>query len=123
MPYSLCNLLHKHRQTQLQNRMLLQSEYITSEFVITEETGTCPRPDGISQFVRRRLKASDLPYIRLHEFQHTYASLLHCEGVEHKIAADTLGHSLIDFTQVIYVHAYEEDRRQAAEAMRKYIYI
>ncbi|WP_419153992.1 tyrosine-type recombinase/integrase [Weissella viridescens] len=56
-----------------------------------------------------------LPYLNIHGFRHTHASLLISNGVELKQVADRLGHKDITVTANIYADVTPKARREVAD--------
>jgi integrase len=54
--------------------------------------------------------------IRPHDFRHTFASLLHSEGVPLPIVRDQLGHSTMMMVN-LYAHSFDEARQKAVESV------
>ena len=59
------------------------------------------------------LKTCKLPHIRIHDFRHSYCSLLINGGVPLYVIARLLGHSTIEITQKVYSHVYPDSYTQA----------
>ena len=58
------------------------------------------------------LHGEPLPPLTAHKLRHTFASLLVSNGAGVKTVSDLLGHTKLDTTN-IYLHSYEEDRKEA----------
>lgn len=56
-----------------------------------------------------------LPYLNLHGFRHTHASLLLSNGVDLKKVAERLGHKDITITANIYADVTPKARREVAD--------
>ena len=83
----------------------------------SDEFFVCGGAELISDFAiqyhhERFVAASGLPYIRIHDFRHSHASLLINEGISIQEIARRLGHSNVELTWRVYAHLYprEEDR-------------
>jgi integrase len=59
------------------------------------------------------IKSCKLPNIRIHDFRHSYCSLLINGGVPLYVIARLLGHSTIEITQKVYAHIYPDSFTQA----------
>lgn len=57
-----------------------------------------------------------LPPLTPHKFRHTFASLLIANNVDVKTVADLLGHTKLDTTN-IYLHSYDDNRKQAVSSI------
>lgn len=122
LPPSVAVILKKHRTTQSKNKLLMGNEYFDSDYVIREDNGIRPKPEYISRFFSRYIKRSKLPHVRFHDLRHTMGSLMIYEGVNIKTVSDILGHSSIAITGDIYAHIIEEQKREAANKIGKYLH-
>lgn len=66
----------------------------------------------IRRMVIRMSKEANTPYITLHEFRHSYTSLLYSKEVDPKIMQQQLGHSSINITMDIYTHLEDEKSKK-----------
>lgn len=66
----------------------------------------------IRRFVRRMADDAGTPYITLHEFRHSYVSLLHSKNIDPKIIQAQAGHSSVNITLDVYTHLEEEKSKQ-----------
>ncbi len=121
IPDTLATLLHQHKQQQKINKLHYGPEYIRSDYVIVHEDGRRPRPDGLSRFFRRRIKAKGLEHIRFHDLRHTAASLMIYGGNDLKTVSETLGHSSISITADIYAHTIDDAQKKLADSMNIYL--
>jgi integrase len=121
MPPAVAVVLKKAKKKQMENKMLLQNLYYDSEFVIREDNGKRPMPSYVSRFFNRRIKASGLPHVRFHDLRHTTGSLMLLEGVGIKTVSEILGHSSITITADIYAHVIDEQKKEAAMKIGKYL--
>lgn len=73
---------------------------------------------------REDLERGDaIPEIKftLHQFRHTFASMLYKAGVGLKEAQEILGHSSINVTMDIYTHLADKERKNAADQLDKFL--
>lgn len=79
----------------------------------------------INQAVTERLvvytNRAKLPYIGLHGFRHTHASLLYSAGADHKEVQERLGHANIKTTMDTYTHLTDDKKEETIEKLVKYI--
>ena len=64
----------------------------------------------------RSLRQSGLPRVSFHALRHTHASMLIHNGVNVVKISRPLGHKNPTVTLKIYVHLFDKDDREAAEA-------
>ena len=60
-----------------------------------------------------------LPSIRIHDFRHSYASMLVNRGVSVSVISRLVGHSSTDVTWRIYGHLYPKTVNEAVKSLDK----
>lgn len=60
-------------------------------------------------------------HITMHQFRHTYATLLYHSGVDVKTAQEFLGHSSINITLDVYTHLDEKIKQQGADKLNQFL--
>ncbi|MDO4679666.1 MAG: site-specific integrase [Aerococcus sp.] len=70
---------------------------------------------------KRITKRHGLPYLNVHGFRHTHASLLFQAGADMKDVQTRLGHSNIEMTLNIYTHVTQEQETKTAQLFAKYM--
>lgn len=85
--------------------------------LVFSENGEPLHPDVITRSFERRVKALDLPRIRLHDLRHTHASHLLAAGVNVKVVSERLGHASVAFTLDTYAHLMPGQQASAAAAV------
>lgn len=114
-------ILKSHRKLQLQNQLLLGSEYEDNNLVCCKSDGKPYDPDYVSRnFLRKMTRISEelnIPKIRFHDLRHTHATLLLKQGVNPKIVSERLGHSNISITLDTYTHVLPDMQKEAAEKL------
>ena len=88
--------------------------WASPEMVFVSEYGTFIDPSNFTTTFKRLEREAGVPIIRFHDLRHTSASLLVRRGVGMKLIADKLGHTDPGFTMRTYVHAYDDQREEAA---------
>lgn len=121
MPPAVAIVLKKEKKKQMENKLMLQNLYYDSEFVVREDNGKRPSPVYLTRFFMRRIQASKLPHVRFHDLRHTTGSLMLLEGVGLKTVSEILGHSSITITGDIYAHVIDEQKKEAAKKIGKYL--
>jgi integrase len=82
--------------------------------VFARPDGTPTNPDLFSQSFDRVVARSSLPRIRLHDLQHTHATILLKAAVPVKVVSERLGHANPAFTITVYQHAMPGMQADAA---------
>ena len=65
--------------------------------------------------------AAKLPYISLHGFRHTHASLLFEAGADYKDVQERLGHVNIQTTMNIYTHLSQQRKHKIVQLFINYL--
>jgi integrase len=111
-------ILRAIRRKQLEQRMLLGSEYYVDEKGYEH---VCVWPDGkpisphyVSAHFKAILKKNGLPDIRFHDLRHTAGSLLLESGASIKQVQEFMGHEQSSTTLDIYAHTSPESRKDTA---------
>ncbi|MBY9078931.1 tyrosine recombinase XerC [Paenibacillus sp. CGMCC 1.18879] len=112
-------LLRKTQVNQAEYKKILGKDYNDSGYVFTREDGTPYRVNTVTEQFSDFLKKHKLPKIRLHDLRHTFASILHSEGVDLKSISEALGHSDIGTTNKIYTHIFDKTHKDTLSTMSK----
>lgn len=91
---NIARLLEMHRQFR----------YRHSDYLIQNEAGDPLGGQALSSRLDRLEKEKGLPHVTLHGLRHTYASLLHSQGVDMANISAELGHSNLATTMNVYTH-------------------
>lgn len=110
-------VLLKHKEKQLIQKEKLGSFYNDNDYVLVKDDGAPPRVNGVSDQFLLFLKTHSLPHIRLHDLRHTFASILHDNGISLKDISTALGHTDIGITSKIYTHIMDKTHKKAVSAM------
>jgi len=121
MPNELNVFLKNLKREQKKQKIAIGYLYNDSDYVLVENNGNRPRPDTVSSTFARKLKKSNLPYIRFHDLRHTAGSLMILEGHDLKTVSEVLGHASIAITADIYIHIINEMKKKAADSVGKYL--
>jgi integrase len=119
--------LRAHRTRQVEQRLRAGSTWQDTGYVFATEVGT---PVRASNFIRRhfyptaelaciptRRQADGSQGLRFHDLRHGRGSLLISLGVKPKIVQTILRHSRLATTMDLYVHAYDDDVRDAINTL------
>jgi integrase len=110
-------VLREHRALQLRERLAAGSAYTDDGWVFTMADGRPMHPNAFYRVFLRRVAASGLPTIRLHDLRHTWATLALRAGVHPKIVQERIGHASIAITLDLYTHTDRDLHAAAAEAV------
>lgn len=106
--------LKKLRSEQLKQGLLVDK-------VVAWPDGRPVRPDGIKSMYRTLLKKAGIEKARFHDLRHTAATMLSRAGVPPKQLQAFLGHSDIEMTLGVYVHATDIDTAETSKKMGEII--
>lgn len=106
--------LREWRKAQMEERLFFGAGYEDHQLVWCWDDGRPLSPSWISRRFQVLRIGAGLPYIRLHDLRHTWATLALREGVPAKVVSDRLGHSGIAITLDTYTDRVEEMDQEAA---------
>jgi integrase len=109
--------LRQHRTRQAQERLLADPSDIDSGLVFTMPDGAPIHPNRFSLWFRTRVRAANLPAIRLHDLRHSYATAGLAAGVPPKVMSERLGHATVAFTLDTYTSALPALDKSAADVV------
>ncbi|WP_432571177.1 site-specific integrase [Kineococcus sp. SYSU DK005] len=115
LPRQLVDELRRHRQRQLEERLLVASEWEDNDLVFPSRLGTPLDPRNALRAFQAAVTRAGLPMVGLHTLRHTCASLLLAQGVHPRVVMETLGHSGISITMDTYSHVMPQQQREAAD--------
>ena len=84
-------------------------------WVFTSTNGGLVNPSLATSAFERRIKASGVRVVRLHDLRHSWATHALASGVPIKVVSEILGHSSPAFTMKIYAHATPSMLEKAAD--------
>lgn len=93
----LARLIETHRQF----------EYEKVDYLIQDGFGNALGHQALASRLARLEKKNGLPNVTLHGLRHTYASLLHSQGVDMANISANLGHGNLTTTMNIYTHIFQ----------------
>ncbi len=109
--------LRRHRQRQLEDRLVMGRGWRDHGLVFTTAIGEPLHPERFSRNFGNRVTRYGLPRLTLHGLRHTWATLALQAGVHAKIVQERLGHASIAITLDIYSHATPAMQSDAAETV------
>lgn len=92
-----------------------------AEHVFSNGLHAYPSREGLQKTLTKHLKLAGLPYLTLHAFRHTHASLLLNAGISYKELQHRLGHSTLAMTMDTYSHLSKEKEKDAVNFFEKAI--
>lgn len=114
--------LHELRKTSDTHREHHGAAWAVPEFVLVLPDGRPPKPDTITQRVRRDCQTAGVPYIGIQGLRHTFATLALDKGVSAHVVADILGHHDVAFTLRTYGHLLPRAHSEAMNAVGNLIF-
>ena len=84
-----------------------QFPYEKTDFLIQDGVGNPLGGQALSSRLTRLEQKQGLPTVTMHGLRHTYASLLHSQGVDMAHISAELGHSNLTTTANIYTHIFQ----------------
>jgi integrase len=91
----------------------LNNDYINKGYVIAWEDGKPYRPNYLSDLFKKIIDDNKLPYLKLHDLRHTFASVANDLGVSLFDISKALGHSQVGTTSGIYTHTFDKTHKKA----------
>jgi len=111
------DVLREHRQVMHARFADSADESADAGLIFTTPAGAPIHPALFTYYFRRRMLATAVPPIRLHDLRHTHATHALQAGVHPKIVSERLGHATIAITLDIYSHVLPSMQREAAETV------
>jgi integrase len=113
---AIAALREPHRQ-QTAERLAAGPAWQDFGLVFATSTGTPIDPPWVSHQLGRAIARASVPRVRVHDLQHTAATLLLARGVHPKVVQEMLGHSTISITLDTYSHTTPALHAEAATHM------
>ena len=95
-------------------RRVAGESWVEHDLVFASRLGKPVAESRFAKTFRELLALAGVPRVRLYDLRHTYASIAYEKGVPVKLIGERLGHTSVAFTLQTYVHAGEDQRRNAA---------
>lgn len=120
LPTLAVEALRRHRNRQLEERLLAGSLWQDHDLVFASRVGS---PVERQNLMRRSfwpiLDRAELRRIRFHDLRHTAATLLLTQGIHPKVVQERLGHATISVTMDVYSHVMPNLQQEAAQKLDK----
>jgi integrase len=117
MPALVTESLRSHRVRQMEQRLLVGTEWEAGDFVFATAIGRPLTDSTVTHMFQRHLARAGLPRQRFHDLRHACASLLLAQGVSPRVVMELLGHSQITLTLNTYSHVMPGLQAEAAARM------
>ena len=122
LPRQAVEILRGHRAHQDELRLATGRRWNRAGYVICRQSGEPVKPSNLSSAFARFCRTHELPFIRLHDLRHSFASAIFAQGGEGmlKVVQELLGHSDPAITARVYLHgtARQFDQVVAAQEAR-----
>ena len=122
IPFTLgvAKKLKEEIKAQAKFRRHFANTYINNRYVCVHRGGMQFIPEYVSHSYTN-IKGLAFENIRYHDLRHTAATLMLYHGADIKTVSAILGHSSITITGDIYLHALEDMKRSAIDALDQYM--
>lgn len=104
-----------------QKKFLFKMGYSKPSHVFTNEKNRFTINQAVADRYDIYRERANLPYIGLHGFRHTHASMLYNAGADHKEVQERLGHANIKTTMDTYTHLTDDKKEETTQKLVKYI--
>ena len=122
LPAFVLAVVRRHRVAQAKRHLALGIGNRGADGMVFDRLdGRSWDPDELSPQFSRLIRREKLPAFRFHDLRHGYATLAFAAGVPLKTVSESLGHSAIGVTDVIYVHLRDEAKREKADRLDAYL--
>lgn len=119
---SLGSLLKEYKSFCTQHLQVYEGRGLSDDmYLFRQNNSDLPMiPDTFSAQFRKILKKNNLPTsLNVHSLRHSTASFLIANGTDVATVASLLGHAQVSTTLDIYTHAFDKNRKKAAEGLHK----
>ena len=104
-----------------QVKFLFKLGHSKPAFIFTNEQNKFTINQAVADRYALYRERAELPYIGLHGFRHTHASMLYNAGADHKEVQERLGHANIKTTMDTYTHLTDDKKEETTQKLVKYI--
>jgi integrase len=114
---SLREYLLNLKQSQTEDKTLLESSYINNDYVCKRRNGEPFKPNYLSCRFGKVIRRAEMPHIRFHDLRHSAASMLLALGFSLKEIQEWLGHGTLSTTANIYAHLQFQAKQSMAKSI------
>jgi integrase len=106
---------HRHRQAEERDA----AGWVWQDFglVFPSSIGTPLEPRNLNRWFDELRRRADLPWLRLHDLRHAFATFMRDTGSDLTLIKETLGHSQISITANLHTHVLLPARVQASDSL------
>lgn len=117
LPQHIMELLRTFRAEQDAHALKCGDQWVETDRLFTKWNGEPMYNGQPYSWLKDFCERNDLPFLGIHAFRHTYASILVNQGVDIVAVSFSLGHSQVSTTSNIYCHMLDNARAKAANAI------
>ncbi|EGP5087770.1 site-specific integrase [Enterococcus faecium] len=104
-----------------QRKHLFQLGFTKANFLFTNDENRFTINQAVAERYNIYRERAGLPYIGLHGFRHTHASMLYEAGADHKEVQERMGHANIKTTMDTYTHITNSKKEETTQKLTNYI--
>ncbi|MFZ4838488.1 tyrosine-type recombinase/integrase [Enterococcus lactis] len=104
-----------------QRKYLFQLGFTKANFLFTNDENNFTINQAVAERYNIYRERAGLPYIGLHGFRHTHASMLYEAGADHKEVQERMGHTNIKTTMDTYTHITNSKKEETTQKLTNYI--
>lgn len=104
-----------------QRKYLFQLGFTKANYLFTNDENNFTINQSMAERYNIYRERAGLPYIGLHGFRHTHASMLYEAGADHKEVQERMGHANIKTTMDTYTHITNSKKEETTQKLTNYI--
>ncbi|EJY47144.1 site-specific integrase [Enterococcus faecium] len=104
-----------------QRKYLFQLGFTKANYLFTNDGNNFTINQAVAERYNIYRERAGLPYIGLHGFRHTHASMLYEAGADHKEVQERMGHANIKTTMDTYTHITNSKKEETTQKLTNYI--
>ncbi len=104
-----------------QRKYLFQLGFTKANYLFTNDENNFTINQAVAERYNVYRERAGLPYIGLHGFRHTHASMLYEAGADHKEVQERMGHANIKTTMDTYTHITNSKKEETTQKLTNYI--
>ncbi|EMF0128478.1 tyrosine-type recombinase/integrase [Enterococcus hirae] len=104
-----------------QRKYLFQLGFTKANYLFTNDENSFTINQAVAERYNVYRERAGLPYIGLHGFRHTHASMLYEAGADHREVQERMGHANIKTTMDTYTHITNSKKEETTQKLTNYI--